>query len=121
MVAALYRGLFDLVARTIAELDFSRLGWGAQEARLLARAIPDMASLTSCDVRDNTISGDGASQLAAAVLSNAKIEKFDDSPIKEMRADSLTTLDMHGKGIGLEGSLVVAGLMPFMASLTSLR
>ena len=39
------------------------------------------------------IAGDDASQLSAAVLGNAKIEVFNEIPIKEMRADSLTKLD----------------------------
>lgn len=37
-----------------------------------------------------------------------------------MRADSLTELDLSGKGIGPEGGMVVAGLVPVMTSLTSL-
>ncbi len=69
-------------------------------------------------MRHNAISGEGASQLAAAVLSNDKIEKFNEIPIKEMRADSLTELNLSSKGIGIEGGMVVAGLMPLMGSLT---
>ena len=48
-------------------------------------------SLTSCDVRGNNISGEAASQLSAAVLANINIEQFNEIPVKEMRADSLTT------------------------------
>ena len=45
----------------------------------------------------NSIVGDGATQLSTAVLSNTKIEVFNQIPINEMRADSLTTLDLSDK------------------------
>jgi hypothetical protein len=80
-------------------------------------------SLTRVDVRGNKIAGDGASQLAAAVLGNLKIEMFNGIPIKEMRADSLTELDLKGswnKYVGVEGGMVVAGLIPVMGALTKL-
>ena len=88
----------------------------------LARALGfhTNASLTSLDVRFNNISGDGAS-LSSAVLGNTKIEVFNEVPIKEMRADSFTELNLKGKDIGVEGSMVVAGLLPVMASLTEVR
>ena len=74
-------------------------------------------------IRDsfNDILGDSASQLSSAVLGNTKIEVFNEVPIKEMRADSFTELNLEGKDIGVEGGMVVAGLLPVMASLTSVR
>ena len=86
--------------------------------RALADSLAVRGSLTHCDVRHNNISGNGATQLSAAVLANSKIEVFNEIPIKEMRADSLTTLDLSGKGIGVEGGMVVAGLVPVAGSLT---
>ena len=77
-------------------------------------------SLTSIDVRQNNIAGDGAVQLAAAVLGNLKIEIFNKIPIKEMRANSLTELDLNWKYFGVEGGMVVAGLIPVMGGLTKL-
>ncbi len=59
-------------------------------------------------------------QLAAAVLGNLKIEIFNEIPIKEMRANSLTELDLNGKYVGVEGGMVIAGLIPVMGGLTSL-
>jgi uncharacterized protein YjaG (DUF416 family) len=76
------------------------------------------SALTRVDVRGNNIVGDGAVQLAAAVLGNLNIEMFNEIPIKEMRANSLTELDLKGKGIGVEGGMVVAGLIPVMGALT---
>ena len=52
------------------------------------------------------------------MLGNTKIEVFNEVPIKEMRADSFTKLNLWGKEIGVEGGMVVAGLLPVMASLT---
>jgi hypothetical protein len=37
-----------------------------------------------------------------------------------MRADTLTELDLKGKSIGVEGGMVVAGLIPVMGGLTAL-
>ena len=59
-------------------------------------------------------------RLSAAVLANIKIEVFNDVPIKDMRADSFTELDLSSKDIGVVGGTVVAGLIPAMASLTRL-
>ena len=58
--------------------------------------------------------------MSAAVLGNTKIEVFNTIPIKEMRTDSFTELNLHNKGIGVEGGMVVAGLLPVTASLTQL-
>ena len=77
--------------------------------------------MTALDVRRNMISGDGAKELSAAVLGHAKIEKFNEIPIKEMRAGSLTELDLKDKSIGVEGGMVVAGLVSAMASITSIN
>ena len=60
-------------------------------------------------------------QLSAAVLCNLKIEMFNKIPIKEMRANSLTKLDLKGKLCGVVGGMVVAGLLPVMGSLTSIN
>ncbi len=35
-----------------------------------------------------------------------------------MRADSFTELDLKGKGVGVEGGMVVAGLTHVMGALT---
>lgn len=115
--------LVTLCGLTPDQMEASFVGWdlGPPEAKLLAPELAVHSSLTSLDVRRNNISGEGASQISAAVLANTKIEKFNQIPIKEMRADSLTELNLFRKGIGIEGSMVVAGLMPFMGSLTKLN
>ena len=87
----------------------------------MADALRANSGLMSLDVRANSIAGDGASQLSAAVLGNLKIEQFNEIPIKEMRANSLTELDLKHKSIGIEGGMVVAGLVPVMSGLTTVR
>ena len=103
------------------EANFNYCSLTPQDAKLLTPEILVHPSVTRVDVRYNEIAGDGASQLSAAVLSNAKIEVFNEIPIKEMRTDSLTELNLFGKNIGTVGAMVVAGLLPAMASLTSVR
>ena len=99
----------------------SRNRLGAEGAAALAPALAANSALTRVDIRHNNIAGDGAAQLAAAVLGNLKIEMFNEIPIKEMRANSLTELDLTGKGVGVEGGMVVAGLIPVSGGLTSIN
>ena len=89
--------------------------------KAISDALSVNGSVTCVDVRDNGIEGEGASQLSAVVLANTKIEVFNEIPIKEMRADSLTELNLKGKGIGVAGGMVIAGLLPVMGSITSVR
>jgi NLR family CARD domain-containing protein 3 len=92
----------------------------AEGITAIADALRVNGGLTRVDVRHNNITGDGAAQLTAAVLGNLKIEMFNEIPIKEMRADSFTELDLKWKYVGVEGGMVVAGLIPVMGALTSL-
>ena len=85
----------------------------------MADALRVNASITHLDVRNNGISVEEASQLSATVLSHTKMEVFNEIPVKEMRADSLTQLDLSRKEIGVVGGMVVAGLVPVMASITT--
>ena len=110
-----------LISFSRVQLDLRLNNLDPESAKALAPALAASASLTSLDVRSNDISGNGASQLSSAVLGNTKIEVFNEVPIKEMRADSFTELNLKRKNIGVEGSMVVAGLLPVMASLTLVR
>ena len=106
----------------IMSLHASSENIGPAGVKLIAEALRTSVTgaLTRVDVRKNNIVGDGAAQLAATVLGNLKIEMFNEVPIKEMRADSFTELDLKGNGVGVEGGMVVAGLIPAMGALTSL-
>ena len=117
---AVCNALKDSKVSKLKELVLSRNLIKVSGAESVAAYLAVTASVTCVDVRGNNIAGDGASELSAAVLANTKIEVFNEIPIKEMRADALTELDLKGKGIGVEGGMVVAGLVPVMGSLTSL-
>ena len=93
VVAGIYRNLFELVVPTITTLDFSGLGWGVQEALILARAIPEMGSLTSLDLSSNQLCGmsynvrtynwegtytaEGIIAIAVALKGNGSLNKLD--------------------------------------------
>ena len=103
----------------IETLDLSGKNLGVSSAVVIAFLIGVNGALTRVDISKN-FAGDGAEQLSAAVLGNLKIEMFNEIPIKEMRANSLMELDLNGKGVGVEGVMVVAGLIPVMGALTSI-
>ena len=92
----------------------------AEGITAIADALRVNGGLTRVDVRSNNIAGDGAAQLAAAVLGNLKIERFNEIPIKEMRADSFTELHLSWNDFGVEGGMVVACLIPVMGGLTKI-
>ena len=76
-------------------------------------------ALTSLDVGYNGITGDAARELAAVVLGKPTLESFCKIPLKQLRADELTELDLSYKGVGMPGALVLAGLLPVSEALTS--
>jgi Ran GTPase-activating protein (RanGAP) involved in mRNA processing and transport len=106
-------------AGELRTLNLSQNELDAEDARALAPALT-MTTLAHVDMRGNKIAGEGTTQLSTAVLGNLKIEMFNEIPLKEMRADSLTELDLNGKGVGVEGGMVVAGLIPVMGGLTKI-
>jgi hypothetical protein len=93
---------------------------GPEGAQALAESLRVNASLTKIDVRHNKITGEGASQLSSAVLSNKKLEYFNEIPLNELRADNLTELNLFNKDVGVPGALVLAELLLVSASLTKL-
>ena len=114
---ALRYPLMHMGSRLQLDLRGNRLGPAGAAA--LALGLAANSSLTHVDVRNNGIASYGAAQLSAAVLGNLKIEMFNEIPINEMRADSITELDL--KEIGVEGAMVVAGLAPVMGALAEAR
>ena len=105
----------------LASLNFKKNGIGPIGANAVAAMVAVPGALTRVAVCHNNIAGNGAAQLSAAVLGNLKIEMFNEIPIKEMRADSFTELDLDGKRFGVEGGMVVAGLIPVMGALTKME
>ena len=90
---------------------------------VIASAICVSASLTSIDVRTKTfLAEETAVQLSNVVLRKAAVERFNQISTKDLRSDSLTELDFSGsKNIGVDGAMVLAGLLPITASLTAIN
>ena len=102
-----------------AQLNLRYHKLGPEGATALAPAIAVCASLTSLSTAHNDISGDGAQQLAAVVLAKPTLEVFSGIPLKELRTDSLTSLDLNSKGLGVPEATVLADLLRSVsASLT---
>jgi Ran GTPase-activating protein (RanGAP) involved in mRNA processing and transport len=114
--------------KTLKELDISGVGdpygdnniGGSAGAKHVAKMLGVNGSLTSVDVGWNDITGDVAQELATVVLSKPTLEDFCNIPIKKLRADSLSELDLSGKGVGVPGALVLANLLPATGGLTKL-
>ena len=84
---------------------------GPEGGKAIASGIRDSTSMTSLSTAHNNISGDGAQDLASAVLANPSLENFSGIPLKELRADSLTELNLCNKGLGVPEAMVLADLL----------
>ena len=87
----------------------------------IANAMRVSRSLNVVDTRYNGIDGEAAKELAAAALASSSMVTFGEVPIKELRADARTTLDLSGKRLGPTEALVLAGLIAVSRSLTSVE
>jgi hypothetical protein len=72
-------------------------------------------------VGHNNITGDAADHLAKVVLEHAAMTEFCRIPLASLRENSITELDLRGKGVGLPGAIVLSKLLPSAAALTSLK
>ena len=110
------------VLGSVREMSFAELGWGDEDAVLLAKALPMCSQLVSLDlVRNPFGGGDGAQRLAAALCDTPTLENVSGIPLNELRADSLTTLDLQQKDLGALEVMVLADLLRSVsASLTRL-
>ena len=69
----------------------------------------------------NQITGDGADALAKVVLEHTSLTNFCGIPLVSLRQNSITELDLSGKGVAVPGSIVLSKLLPSAAALTSLK
>ena len=69
----------------------------------------------------NNITGDAAENLATAVLEHASMTDFCGIPLASLRENSITELNLEGKGVGEPGAIVLSKLLPSAAALTSLE
>ena len=109
--------------KRLLKIDLSANWMGPECGVMLAELVrATRGTLASCNVRCNTIIGDGATQLAAAVLESEKLEEFNEIPIMDMRGDRVgSELSLSGKRFGAEGAIALAGLLPGMPSLIALN
>ncbi len=103
----------------LALLNIENNGIGPVGGNAVAAMVAVTGAQTSVDVGWNDITGDAAQELATVVLSMPTLEIFCNIPIKKLRADSLSELDLSGKGVGLPGMLVLANLLPITGALTT--
>ena len=88
---------------------------GPADAILLTADL-SVRAVTSVSTAYNMIEGNGAQQLAWTVLAKPSLEIFSGIPLKELRADSLTTLDLSTKGLGVPEAIVLAGILQSVSS-----
>ena len=77
-----------------------------------------------CDthsVGSNNITGDAADHLAMVVLEHAAMTDFCGIPLASLRENSITGLNLEGKGVGVPGAIVLSKLLSSAAALTSLE
>ena len=104
------------VLEGVWEMQLHSLGWGNDDALLLAKALGLCRCLAVLDVSSsfqarNHITGDAAQLLATAVLGVATLEDFSGIPIKALREHGVVALDLTYRGIGVPGALVLAALL----------
>ena len=67
------------------------------------------------------ITGEAASHLATVVLEHATMTYFCGIPLASLRENSITKLDLGGKGISVPGAIVLSKLLPSATALTLLK
>ena len=105
----------------LSENNLTSFGRSMTGIKALAHGISVSRSLNVVDTRNNSIDGEAAKELAAAVLASSSMIKFGEVPIKELRADVLTTLDLKSKNLGPTEAIVLAGLLLVSRSLTQVH
>ena len=102
-----------LQASKVRELDLSMNDIGPEGAKAVEAMAAVVASLTSLSTAYNDISGNGGGAAAGGcgAVEAHTLEVFSGILLKELRADSLTTLDLFDKGLGVPEAMVLADLL----------
>ena len=69
----------------------------------------------------NSITGDGAESLANVVLEHITLTDFCSIPLVLLRENTITELDLSGKGVGVPGAIVLSSLLPSATALKTLK
>jgi Ran GTPase-activating protein (RanGAP) involved in mRNA processing and transport len=105
----------------VTTLDLSVNRIGDEGAKAIAEALKVNAVLKNLSVAYNSnIVGVAAQQLAAAALGSLSLEVLSGVPIKELREDKLTELNLSSMGLGPTEGIVLAELIKFSAVVTTL-
>ena len=80
-----------------------------------------LCALVPHSVGSNEITGDAAGHLAKVVLEHAIMTAFCGIPLVSLRENSITELNLEGKGVGVPGAIVLSKLLPSAVALTSLK
>ena len=115
----IFNALRDSPTSKIAEWDLYNEGIGPTIAKPLAEYLSVTGGLMSLDVRDNRIEGDGAERLATVVLESKSMEVFSLIPMKALRANEVTELNLSYKGLGPAEARVISSLLAVNGSLTT--
>merc|ERR1712008_600292 len=90
----------------ITKLDLLGNAIGAKGATALA-AILKETKITDLNVGSNDITDDAAETLAKVVLELVIMTEFCGIPLTSLRENSITELDLTGKGVGVPGAIVL--------------
>jgi len=94
---------------------------GVEGAKAIAEALKVNAVMKNLSVAHNSnIVGEAAQQLAAAALGSLSLKVLSGVPIKELREDKLTELNLSSNSLGSTEGIVLAELIKFSAVLTNL-
>ena len=108
------------MTRDQTEASFSSQNLNPADAILIASDLKFMAVLKDLSVAYNKINGEAAQQLAAAALGSLSLYVLSEVPIKELREDKLTKLELQSKGLGATEGIVLAELIKVNPVLTEL-
>ena len=108
-------------ATALRSLNLSINKLDVEAGKALASMLQGNTALKSLSVAHNGISGEAAQQLAAAVLGSKSLEVLSQVPIKELREDKLTELNLWDKGLGPTEAIVLAELLKVNTALRSLN
>mgnify|MGYP000894950872 FL=1 len=107
--------------RDQTEASFSNEFLQPADAILIGSDLQFMAVVKNLSVAYNSnIVGEAAQQLAAAALGSLSLEVLSGVPIKELREDKLTELNLRSKGLGPTEGIVLAELIKFSAVVNTL-
>jgi len=127
-----YRTTFESAAGNCQQLVLANLGWGVEEARLLANALPHCHSLTELFLEGNCLSNAGTECLASALprclelkevlLANNQIGNTGAKALAQAlgQCRKLERLELHGNAIGEVGAANLAAALPTVRCLRDL-